>query len=102
MTTATLPLIFTTNFMRTFVNNLSSQKNILYKSAKQVANELANTAKNNSHIGFQIILQVENGMKNFDGVTKTKTIETVMSLLDLSTVEAYLDYLLSSFDATSS
>lgn len=95
-----LPFVFTPKFMRTFTNNLSSQKNFLHKAAKLIALEMSDIAKTNREIGFQIILQLsgKNGVQQFDKVTNSKTVESIAANMDVAGVQNYIDHLLLNFD----
>lgn len=98
-----LPMIFTKNFMRTWMNQLSGSDKYLHKAALQVAKTLQAVTKANPLIGFPLLSQLigQHGSRQFDRLTKTKTVEGIMGSLDVEGVESYLSYLVKSFEADS-
>lgn len=56
--------------------------------------------KNNPTIGFTLILQLTgvHGSRQFDKLTKTKTVESVLSSMDHAGIQNYIDYLLEQVD----
>lgn len=98
-----LPMIFTKNFMRTWMNQLSGQDKYLHKAAVQVAKTLQTVTKANPLIGFPLLSQLigQHGSQQFDRLTKTKTVEGIMGSLDVEGVRNYLSYLIKSFEADS-
>jgi len=51
--------------------------------------------KTNSLVGFALLSQLlgKNGSRNFDKVTKTKTVENIMGNLNKDGVQQYIDFL---------
>lgn len=51
-------------------------------------------------LGFALILQLTgvNGSQQFDKLTKTKTIESILSSLDARGIQSYIDHLLGQID----
>ncbi|WVW80105.1 hypothetical protein I302_102078 [Kwoniella bestiolae CBS 10118] len=90
-----MPLIFTPNFMRCWINNLSSSDRYLHKAAQQIAKKVQEVTKENSQVGFTLLSQLvgKYGKQDFDKVTKTKTVETIMSSLNVQGVRDYVKYL---------
>ncbi|KAF9815443.1 hypothetical protein IEO21_04614 [Rhodonia placenta] len=91
-----LPLLFTKNFMRSWINHLSNSDRYLHKIARQVATDIQSVVKNNSTLGFTLILQLTggHGSRQFDRLTKTKTVETILTSMDTGGIESYINYLL--------
>ncbi|KAF9500999.1 hypothetical protein BDN71DRAFT_1381267 [Pleurotus eryngii] len=91
----TLSMLFTKNFMRTWINHLSHQDRYLHKAAKQVATDIQATVKNNPRLGFALVLQLTgvNGNRQFDRLTKTKTVETILASMDAEGIQQYIEYL---------
>ncbi|KAL7269860.1 DNA-directed DNA polymerase [Rhizina undulata] len=81
-----LSAIFTKNFMRCLINQLSDPKRYLNKAAQKVTRALLQKAESSSWsvpiIVSQLILN--NGTPNFDHLTKTKTVEKIISSADES------------------
>ncbi|KAJ3845276.1 DNA polymerase phi-domain-containing protein [Lentinula raphanica] len=92
----TIPMLFTKNFMRTWINHLSKQDRYLHKAAKCTAAEIQTFVQRNPKLGFAIILQLTgaHGSQQFDKITKTKTVESIVSAMDVEDVKQYIDYLL--------
>lgn len=46
-------------------------------------------------VGFALLSQLlgKNGSRNFDKITKTKTVENILGHLDVKGVEQYTDYI---------
>ncbi|KAI7903361.1 DNA polymerase phi-domain-containing protein [Cokeromyces recurvatus] len=97
-----MPLIFTANFMRTFINNLSSEDRFLNKAAKHTAQVIQNVAEENKQVGFALITQLlgKNGHQNFDRITRTKTVENLLTTMDAEGIKSYLEYLAQTFVKT--
>ncbi|KAJ4488037.1 DNA polymerase phi-domain-containing protein [Lentinula aciculospora] len=91
-----MPMLFTKNLMRTWINHLSKQDRYLHKAAKQTAAEIHTFAQRNPKLGFALILQLTgvHGSQQFDKITKTKTVESIVSAMDIDDVKQYIDYLL--------
>ena len=56
--------------------------------------------KNSPKIGFSLILQLTgvNGSRQFDKLTKTKTVESILTSMDDDGIRSYIDYLLKQVD----
>ncbi|KAF9069832.1 DNA polymerase phi-domain-containing protein [Rhodocollybia butyracea] len=91
-----MPMLFTKNFMRTWINHLSKQDRYLHKAAKQTASEIRTFVEKNPKFGLALILQLTgvHGSQQFDKITKTKTVESMLSVLDANDIKQYIDYLL--------
>ena len=64
------------------------------------AADIQNAAKSNSAIGFSLILQLTgvHGSRQFDKLTKTKTVESILTSMDEAGIQSYIDYLLKQVD----
>lgn len=93
----TMPQLFTPNFMRCWMNNLSSSDRYLHKAAQGTAKVVQEVAKENPNVGFALLSRLigKGGRPDFDKATKTKTVEAIMGSLDTAGVEEYVMYLLS-------
>lgn len=56
--------------------------------------------KNDPQTGFSLILQLTgvNGSRQFDKLTKTKTVESILTSMDEDGIRSYIDYLLKQVD----
>jgi hypothetical protein len=59
------------------------------------ATELQDHVQRNPALGFTLILQLTgvNGSQQFDKLTKTKTVETILHSMDVEGIKGYVDYL---------
>ena len=64
------------------------------------AADIQNVVKKNPTIGFSLILQLTgvNGSRQFDKLTKTKTVETILTSMEEEGIKHYIDYLLKQVD----
>ncbi|KAG0370575.1 DNA-directed DNA polymerase [Gamsiella multidivaricata] len=92
-----IPLVFTTNFMRCFVNNLSSEDRFLNKAAKHTMAAMHAKADTNEAVRLTLITQLLDKNPNFDRLTRSKTVETLLGGLDVSHIQHYLEYLIEAF-----
>ncbi|RDX52694.1 hypothetical protein OH76DRAFT_1399938 [Lentinus brumalis] len=95
-----MPMLFTKNFMRSWINHLSNSDRYLHKAARQVVSDIQNAVKSNPKIGFSLILQLTgvNGSRQFDKLTKTKTVESILTSMDDEGIQSYIEYLLKQVD----
>ncbi|KAI5124484.1 hypothetical protein M0805_003011 [Coniferiporia weirii] len=93
---AKLSLLFTKNFMRTWINQLSKNDRYLHKIARQVASDIQEIVEEDPKTGFTLVVQLTgtNGSFHFDRITKTKTVETILAKMDNDGIKEYIDYLL--------
>ncbi|GJJ11974.1 hypothetical protein Clacol_006212 [Clathrus columnatus] len=89
-----LPRLFTANFMRSWVNHLSKPDRYLHKAAKLVASSLPPVITSNPTAGFPIILQLLQTYNQFDRLTGTKTLESLLTAMDINGVEQYVQHLI--------
>ncbi|KAF8933972.1 DNA-directed DNA polymerase [Podila verticillata] len=92
-----IPLVFTTNFMRCFVNNLSSEDRFLNKAAKHTMAAMHAKADSNEAVRLTLITQLLDKNPNFDRLSRSKTVETLLGGLDVSHIQHYLQYLTKAF-----
>lgn len=57
--------------------------------------ELQSFVQTNPHLGFALILQLTgvNGSQQFDKLTKSKTVEAILSSMDSAGINNYIAYL---------
>ncbi|KAK0503113.1 DNA polymerase phi-domain-containing protein [Armillaria luteobubalina] len=99
-----IPMIFTKNFMRTWINHSSKSDRYLHKAAKQTAIEVSNFVKERPQLGMGLIVQLTgvNGSRQFDQLTKTKTVESILSSMNADDITHYVDHLISQFNGNES
>ncbi|KIY68633.1 hypothetical protein CYLTODRAFT_374153 [Cylindrobasidium torrendii FP15055 ss-10] len=95
-----LPMVFTKNFMRTWINHLSKQDRNLHKAAKQTAVELSALVKERPQIGMGVIVQLvgANGSQQFDKLTHTKTVESILASMTSAGIVDYVEHLIEQFN----
>ncbi|KZT74012.1 hypothetical protein DAEQUDRAFT_661194 [Daedalea quercina L-15889] len=91
-----MPMLFTKNFMRSWINHLSNSDRYLHKAARQVVTDIQSYVKENPALGFTLILQLTgvNGSRQFDKLTRTKTVESILTSMDREGIQNYINYLL--------
>jgi DNA polymerase phi len=121
VTAADLPTLFTKNFMRTWINHLSHFDRYLHSFAKHIASldasypflavhadclvlqakEIVSVVQKDSTLGFAFILQLTgvHGSQQFDKLTKTKTVESILTKMSAEDIKNYIAYLLGQADA---
>ena len=62
--------------------------------------DIQNVVKSNPTIGFSLILQLTgvHGSRQFDKLTKTKTVESILTSMDDEGIQSYIEYLLEQVD----
>lgn len=90
-----LPFLFTPHVMRTWVNQLSVSDRLLHSMAHKTVALMSDAVKRCPTAGIALVTQLtgEHGRQNFDRVTNTKTIESILSSLDAAGIQRYLAYL---------
>ncbi|KAL7419801.1 DNA-directed DNA polymerase [Cryptotrichosporon argae] len=90
-----LPQIFTPNLMRSWMNALTASDRHLHKIALATARHVSDVAAASPAVGFTLLSQLvgKHGRPDFDKVTRTKTVEGIMSSLSVEGVKEYVDYL---------
>ncbi|KIL68594.1 hypothetical protein M378DRAFT_190984 [Amanita muscaria Koide BX008] len=101
-TQTTVPMLFTQNFMRCWINHLSNQDRYLHKIATQAAIEVHSFVQRNPHLGFTLItvLTGVHGHQQFDRLTKTKTVASILTAMDEPGIQNYVDNLYSQFNVS--
>ena len=91
----TLPFLFTPNLIRTWVNQLSVTDRLLHSMAQKTVTYVGEAVKRSPTAGMALVTQLmgEHGRPDFDRVTHTKTIESILSSLDEAGIQKYLAYL---------
>lgn len=100
-TQANMPMLFTKNFMRSWINHLSDHDRYLHKVARQAAAEVQAFVQSNPHLGFALILQLTgvNGNQQFDKLTKTKTVQSILTSMNSEGIKDYISYLFTQVNA---
>ncbi|KAF9514414.1 hypothetical protein BS47DRAFT_1372330 [Hydnum rufescens UP504] len=89
-----IPFLFTQNFMRTWINHLSNQDRFLHKAARHLAGTVQGVVDKHPAIGFTLVLQLlgRHGNHQFDRITKTKTVESIITSMNIEGVEKFIEY----------
>ncbi|KAG2157394.1 DNA polymerase phi-domain-containing protein [Suillus clintonianus] len=97
---ADLPMLFTKNFMRSWINHLSQKDRHLHKISQDVVKDIQNFVQQNPDLGFTLILQLTgiHGSQQFDKLTRTKTVESILSKMDGDGIMKYIQSLLEQMD----
>ena len=77
--------LFTSNLMRCFINQLASPERYLHRAAERSVKAILTRARSNPNakaLFLRALLDPVNGDLNFDKTTKTKTVETLTSIVD--------------------
>lgn len=80
-----ISVVFSRNFMRCFMNQLASSDRYLHRNAEKVVKSLYSRLETDSSIAMTVLaclLKAPNGCVNFDQITKTKTVEKLLSQVD--------------------
>lgn len=92
--------LFSRNFLHSFINNLSTKKNLLFPQAHQTKGALIRAARLAPSLTLPIVsaLQSEKGHRRFDTRTSTTTVQQLLSHLDFQSVTNYIDTLIETFN----
>jgi DNA polymerase phi len=95
-----LPMLFTKNFMRSWINHLSHKDRHLHKISLDVVKDIQDFVQQNPELGYTLILQLTgiHGSQQFDKLTKTKTVESILSRMDSDGIMKYIQSLLEQMD----
>ncbi|KAJ7083833.1 DNA polymerase phi-domain-containing protein [Mycena crocata] len=98
-----MPMLFTKNFMRSWINHLSHPDRYLHKVAKQVTADIQTFVQRQPQLGFALILQLTgvNGSQQFDKLTKSKTVESVLVSMNADGIKSYIDHLVAEVNPSS-
>ncbi|KAJ3275621.1 hypothetical protein HDV01_007624 [Terramyces sp. JEL0728] len=90
-----VPVLFTQNFLRCLINSLSSKETFLFKQARYTTTQLCDFASKNPNAALPLVMQLlgKHGHFKFDQITKTKTVETILSELTSEGIQSFLEYL---------
>lgn len=93
---AIVPHLFTPNLMRCFINHLASADRYLHRIARSVAAEIQTLVKKTPALGMALLTQLtgEHGSRQFDRLTKTKTVESILAAMDTEGITKYIHHLL--------
>ncbi|KAH9048219.1 DNA polymerase phi-domain-containing protein [Lactarius hengduanensis] len=99
-----LPMLFTKNFMRTWINHLSHPDRYLHSFAKQIATDILSIVQKDPSLGFAFVLQLTgtHGNQQFDKLTRTKTVESILTTTNAEGIKDYIAHILGQVDGTSS
>ena len=89
------PGIFSHNLVRCLINHLQEKDRFLNRAADKSLKILIHSVDNNPHMLVTVLPHLidGNGTYNFDKVTKTKTIENLLSAVDESNANAVIEIL---------
>ncbi len=114
-----LPMLFTKNFMRTWINHLSHPDRYLHSFAKQIASpsipsvlsvyanryylqatDILSVVQKEPSLGFAFVLQLTgtHGNQQFDKLTKTRTVESILTMTNAEGIKNYIAHLLGQVD----
>ncbi|KAJ7273570.1 DNA polymerase phi-domain-containing protein [Mycena haematopus] len=90
-----MPMLFTKNFMRSWINHLSHTDRYLHKVARQVATDIQTFVHKQPQLGFALILQLTgvNGSQQFDKLTASKTVESILGSMNADGIRNYINHL---------
>ncbi|KAF8557343.1 hypothetical protein OG21DRAFT_1494920 [Imleria badia] len=87
-----LPMLFTKNLMRNWINHLSNKDRYLHNISLDVAKHIQTLVQSSPSLGFPLILQLTgiNGSGQFDKLTRTKTVESILTVMDSAGIKSYI------------
>ncbi|TKA80711.1 hypothetical protein B0A49_01114 [Cryomyces minteri] len=90
-----LPLIFSPNLMRCLINQRKDPKGYLHTAAKAPLNQMITRAKGTPELAtvFVKALLTDHGSINFDQVTRSKTVETALSMASPTALTEIITFL---------
>jgi DNA polymerase phi len=97
--TEQIVFVFTENFMRTFINNMSSEDRFLSKAARHTMHEIEKLCSEDSNIGFGLIAKLvgKYGNQKFDKAIRSKMIDSLLANMDVAGIKSYIEFLSKSF-----
>lgn len=93
-----VPSLITANFLRTVTNHLSKGDRTLHGIARQAVRSIPEAVKRHPSAGYSVLQALYTapyGTIRFDAVTRTKTVEDIVSRLDREGIIAYKNWLFS-------
>jgi DNA polymerase phi len=89
--------------MRSFINHLSASDRYLHRLARSVASEIQAVVQKTPTLGMALVTQLtgDNGSKQFDRLTKTKTVESILVAMDAEGIQKYVQHLFSQVNSAS-
>ncbi|KAF8274212.1 DNA polymerase phi-domain-containing protein [Lactarius quietus] len=98
-----LPMLFTKNFMRTWINHLSHPDRYLHPFAKQIVTDILSIVQKDPSLGFACVLQLTgiHGNQQFDKLTRTRTVESILTMTNAEGIKNYIAHLLVQVDGDS-
>jgi len=95
---AQISLLFTQHFSQCIVNSLFSTKNFLYKAVSHFLQRIIkDSEKMPSNAMYALAMELLKLNRNFDGFSKSKTVENLVSQLELPEIQKYLTNLRTQF-----
>ncbi|KAK3731456.1 hypothetical protein QZH41_013647 [Actinostola sp. cb2023] len=98
-----VPIVFSKTIVKSFLNNLSSSQNYLHNAAKYLASSMSNGLSQNEdpNVTASVIQHLlgKQGNIQFDKLTKTKTVESLLGKLQGSGLERVVVWLIDCFKA---
>ncbi|KAI9140281.1 hypothetical protein BKA69DRAFT_533978 [Paraphysoderma sedebokerense] len=90
-----IPVLFTPHFLRCLTNNLIKPDNYLAKVSRVTLSTVTELCNQHPKISIHIVTQLigPHGAKNFDRLTKTKTVESILSNQSQEGLQSYIRYL---------
>ncbi|KAF8843637.1 hypothetical protein BDN67DRAFT_945267 [Paxillus ammoniavirescens] len=87
-----LPMLFTKNLMRSWINHLSNKDRYLHRISIDVAKHIQSLVQESPALGFPLILQLTGvyGSDQFDKLTRTKTVESILTVMDSTGIKSYV------------
>ncbi|KAF8447475.1 DNA polymerase phi-domain-containing protein [Boletus edulis BED1] len=87
-----IPMLFTKNLMRNWINHLSNKDRYLHRISLDVAKHIQTLVQASSSLGFPLILQLTgvNGSGQFDKLTRTKTVESILTVMDSAGIKNHV------------
>jgi DNA polymerase phi len=91
------------NWMQCLMNNVTLSERYLHAAAKHILDGLCQSliqvSDKSVHLAVVLQLLGPNGNRKFDGVSKTKTVATIINMFDVHTLGCYVQFLKLTFNA---
>ena len=81
--------------MRTWINHLAKSDRYLHAAALNLAVEVQKCVEAHPSAGFSLVMQLlgPQGNRQFDRITKTKIVETLLGKMDENGIREYVSFL---------